>query len=107
MKFSVFIAVLVYCVSGTVNQTCMQQTNQTFGLATTKNSYTHSSNNYNNIAESNCTSIFKVSKFKICTSVAGQITGLHMQLNNWNGTNFGNDPIALAPIGDVTNKLQC
>jgi hypothetical protein len=85
----------------------MQQTNQTFGLATPKNSYMHSFSNYNNIAESNCTSRFRVSKIKICASVTGQITGLHMQLNDWNGTNFGNNPIALAPIGDVTNQLQC
>lgn len=107
MKFAVFVAVLFCCVTARVNQTCIQQNNQTFGVAAPPGVQPRNFNNFKEIMDSFITSSFRVSKIKLCTSDAGQTTGINLQLSEWNGTTFRKNPIILTPIGYFTNKDNC
>jgi hypothetical protein len=80
------------------------QTDQPFEIALPPDKKPRVFKNLKDIVDSNITSSFTVSKIKVCTSKAGQTTGILLQLKEWEATKFGNNPMNLSPIGDVTNK---
>ena len=104
MKFTALLAVLFCCVTAEVDRKCIEQTDQSFGIASPPDKKPRVFKNLKDIVDSNITSSFTVSKIKVCTSKVGQTTGILLQLNEWEATKFGNNPMTLSPICDVTNK---